>query len=296
MTQLTQGTELVTFNPTEVATFGNRFLGLILAHEIAREDAEKAIADAEKREDFIDIELTKAALALQEADKIDLFQIYGGKDYSAALYKALLVEIGVYRVETDKLHKQHFVFTDDSLAEAYEYDDDLKKSDETEYKRRHSRRVALNVRLARCCKAALALFEAGATMADVQYKDNEDGTRSPVITKGPVEVMGNQKEVVIHSKNTALVEGATVRPTLGSLAKFSDDKHKEKPAKEDAGSAGNIESQTRKAGEGGTSEQDFLALANAFLMAVRGREGQFSETEIASMKNVLTEVSQYANV
>lgn len=294
MADLEQGTELVLFNPKEVGNFGNRFLGLILAHEIAREDAEKAIAEAEKREDFIDIELTKAALSLQDADKIDLFQIYGGKDFSAALYRSLLVEIGVYKVEVDKLHKQHFVFTDANLAEAYEYDDELKKSDEAEYKRRHSRKVALNVRLARCCKAALALHEAGATMADVKYKDDEQGNRVPVITKGPSAVMGSAKEVVIHAKNTALAEGASIRPTLGSLAKFADATHKEPKQKEP--SPNNVENNTRKPGEGGNSEEDFLAIANTFLIAIRGREGQFSDTEIAVMKNVLTELSQYAKV
>lgn len=289
--QETQSTAiaLVTFNPNAVGEFGNTFLKALVFHELSREEAEKELAEAAKREDFIDVELTKAAMSLHAAEKIDLLKIYGTNADSSSLYRSILVEIGVYvrKIENDKVL---YSFTDKELAAQYEYDDALKKADESEYKRRHSRRNSLNLRLARCCKAALALVEAGATIDHVTYKTNEQGERQPVITKGPAQIMGLSKEISIHSKNAATAEGATIKPTLGGLAKIADAAHKkvDEPA-----SKGETETTTRKAGENGTNEEDFLAMANAFLMAMRSREGKFADAEISVLKNVLTEVSQY---
>lgn len=280
---------IVVFNPSAVATFGNNFLKALVFHELSLEAAQRELADGAKREDFIDVELTRAAMALHDAEKIDLLKIYGTNSDSTSLYRAILVEIGVY-VREIKDDKVLYSFTDKELAQQYEYDDKLKKDNEAEYKRRHARRNSLNIRLARCCKAALALIEAGATIDHVTYKENNQGERQPVITKGPAEIMGLSKEVVIHSKNAAAVEGATRKPTLGGLAKIADEKHKkvDEPA-----SKGETETTTRKEGENGTNEEDFLAMSNAFLMAMRTREGKFSDSEIAALKNVLTEVSQY---
>ena len=276
--------DLVLFDPKQVAVLGNRFLGAIVAHELAREHAEKEISDASRRENFIDLEFTKCAMYLHGEERIDLFKIYGSNQDSAVLYRSILVELGVLKRTISDNDTVEYSFTDPKLETQFHFPNSLKEQDEAEFLRRRSRRNSLNIRLARCCKAAIAMIESKATVSDITYRENaETKEREAVISKGPKEVMGKAKEAVIHTKNTAKIDGAEYTPTIAGLARVSDAKHKT-TAKND------VETSTRAAGDKGANEADFLAMANAFIMVVKGREKTFSEAEKTAMKNVLTEL------
>lgn len=297
--QSTLANAIVLFNPTEVAVMGNRFLAAIAAHEIAVEAAQEEIQRGAKREAFIDTEMIKACIFLHndEASSVDLYKIFGEKKDSEILFRAILVALGVLRRNVTEDDRVEYEFTDATLKEQYYFPasmNDPKKESESaeeylartsEYMKRRSRRNSLNIRLARCVKAAIALLEAGATADNIVYRTNESGANEIVLTAGPKEVFGEEKEVVIVSGNAAKMKGATQTPTLSGIVKVADEKHKTKPAaKGDSG-----EGATRKPTDGVASgtEQDFLALVNATLMSIKGREGKFADAEKAVLKNLL---------
>jgi hypothetical protein len=110
------------------------------------------------------------------------------------------------------------------------------------------------------------------------------------VSKPTVDGEIGEQDVVflaIGGKN-AKAEGATLTPTFSGLAKVADNKHKVAPAAAKSG-----EGATRKETDGKPSdnpEQDFLAMANTFLMMIKGREGVFTDTERTAMLNVYNEI------
>lgn len=275
---------IVAFDPKAIATYGNQMLSIIVQHEEAREDAELALRQADEREKIIDFELTRVALYLHGEEKIDLYAIYqDGKDSSSKLYRAILTETGVLaRKVDDATDKVIYDFTDNALKGKFEFSEELKEKDQDEYKKRRSRRNALNMRLARVCKAAVALFEAKTTANDLQIsKNDKTGELEAVITKGPKEVMGKEGTVQIHSKSVSPVEGATATPTITGLAKLADTKHKGV-----AESKQKAEATDKKA----PAAADFTAVINAAIMAVKGKEGVLSAQEKALLQNLAAEI------
>lgn len=297
-----QSTELVMFNPTEIAVFGNKLLAAIVMHEAIKEEAEAALQQAAKQENFFDVEIAKALVHLHNEETIDLYKVYGDdKQSSASLYRQILVSLGVLKRTITDDDTVEYAFTDKALENQYYFPssmNDAKKETETdeeyktrtaEYVRRRAQRNALNNRLSRCCKAAIALIESGADASSLVYRENKDtGAVEVVLTKGPAEVVGTKGEVVIVTGNAAKAEGATLTPTFSGLAKVADAKHKVAPAAAKSG-----EGATRKETDGKPSEnpeQDFLAMGNTFLMMIKGREGVFTDTERTVMMNIFTEI------
>lgn len=275
---------IVAFDPKAIATYGNQMLGVIIQHEEARESAELALRQADEREKIIDFELTRVALHLHKEEKIDLYAIYqDGKDSSSKLYRSILTETGVLARKVDNdTDKVIYDFTDEALKGKFEFSEELKEKDEEEYKKRRSRRNALNMRLARVCKAAVALFEAKTTADDLQISKNDaTGELEAVITKGPKEVMGKSGTVQIHSKSVSPVEGATATPTITGLAKLADSKHKTKP---------DSKQQTEATDKKEPAAADFVAVINAAIMAVKGKEGAVSAQEKALLNNLAAEI------
>lgn len=298
-----QTNDMVLFEPSAIATIGNRFLAAIVSHELAVEDAQAEIQRGAKREQFIDMEMTKAMMFLHsDADSgVDLYRVYGDKKESEILFRSVLVAMGVTKKIVTKEDKVEYEFTDATLKDAYYFPaamNDPKKLGEddvtyttriAEFTKRRSRRNALNIRLNRCVKAAIALAESGANAESIVYRENDNGSVDIVLTAGPKAVMGDEKEVVIVTGNTAKVKGASQTPTLSGIVKVADDAHKEKPAaKADSG-----EGATRKATDGDTTanENDFLAMVNAMLMTIRGRENVFQDAEKAALRNLLDEIA-----
>lgn len=292
-------TDVILFNATEVATLGNKFLGAIVAHELAKEAAENELQQAGKRENFIDVELIKAMMFLHSEEKIDLYKVYGDNKETASLYRGVLLSLGVLNRIVSDDDKVEYEYTDPALQAQFHFPASMNdprkegESDESyvartsEYLRRRSRRNSLNLRLARCAKAAIALTEANATIDDIQYRDNAAGQTEAVLTKGPASVIGKGKEVVIVSGNAKAVEGAAYSPTITGLVKVADAGHKVAPSKPASG-----EGATRQPTDGDKSgdEQDFLAMCNAFLMTIKGREGVFADAERTVLNNVLAEI------
>jgi len=275
---------LVAFDPKAIATYGNQMLNVIVQHEEARESAEIALRQADEREKIIDFELTRVALHLHKEEKIDLYGIYAdGKESSSKLYRSILTETGVLaRKVDDETDKVVYDFTDTALKGKFEFSEDLKEKDEEEYKKRRSRRNALNMRLARVCKAAVALYEAKATAEDMQISKNEEtGELNAIIAKGPKEVMGKSGTIQIHSKSVSPVDGATATPTISGLAKLADQQHKTKPS-----SKQETESTDKKA----PAAADFTAVINAAIMAVKAKEGKTSAQEKTLLQNLANEI------
>lgn len=293
---------IVTFDPKAVGNFGNQMLNILIQHEDAKEAAETALQQANEREKVIDFELTRVALFLHGEEKIDLYAVYEeSRDATSKLYRSILTETGVLsRTIDDATDKVLYDFTDKSLKGSFDFDaaianykHDPEKEEKPSYtseqveeeKKKRSRRNALNIRLARVCKAALALSEAKATPDNMVIEQADDGTLSAVINKGPSEVMGKEGTVQIHGKSVKPVEGATATPTVTGLAKLSDTKHKK--AKET--SKQDTETTTRKSGEGA----DVIATLNAALMVVKGLEGKPANKEQeTALKNLLTEIKK----
>lgn len=281
---------ITVFDPKAVATFGNTILDVIVHHEEAKQGAERALKQATEREKIIDFELTRVALFLHMSDdhEVDLYQIYEpGKQNSSRLYRSILTETGVLkRVDDPKTDKIMYDFTDKALKGKFDFTEELKEKDEAEYTRRRSRRNALNMRLQRVCKAALALFEAKATPDDTQIvRDDDTGELKAVLTKGPKEVMGKEGTIQIYSKSVSPVEGATVTPTITGLSKYADTKHKKdkEPASKSA-------TETSNRNEGGA--KDFAATINAAIMVVKALEGNPNTQQKAQLKNLLTEIEK----
>lgn len=276
---------LVAFDPKAIATFGNQMLAVIVQHEDDRAAAELALQQATEREKVIDFELTRVALYLHRDEKIDLFNVMQkDKNLSSTLYRSILVETGALnRKIDDATDKVIYEFTEDALKDKFYFDDELKEKDEEEFKRRRSRRNALNMRLARVCKAALALFEAEATPDDMQITQNEEtGELQAVITKGPKELMGEEGNVQIHSKNAAPVKGASATPTIGGLAKLTEATHapKDEPKSK-------AKTETSNRGEAA----DFTAVMNAAIMAIKAKEGKFTKAETTLLNNLEAEIT-----
>lgn len=291
--------ELIHFEPTAIATFGNDALRFVLTHELRKEAAEAELADAGTRERVIDAEFVRVAMWLHNEERIDLFKAYGNKKDNAALYNGILVELGIIEehIEGEAIVRS---FTDPELEGAYSFKQAIasyKQGDEDSprytpeqvaaEKVKRSRRNSLNMRLQRVAKAALELVEAKASPDDIKTVEKDDGSTAIVLTKGPKTVMGKEKEVEIASGNTPKMEGAEFTPTITGLAKAADARHKEEPVSKQA-----IET-SNKASEDTSVEQNFLALANAFLGALNKREGTFTDPEKQVMKNMLTELKKY---
>lgn len=287
-------TDMILFNPAELATQGEKFLGALLEHELRKEAAETELAQASARDVTINTELMRAALFLHSEDKIDLEKIYGTREQVASLNRAILVELGIAKRIVTDTDKVEYVFQNPALAEAYEFKQavcDYKHDKEKEPKPlyteaqvaaervKRSRRNSLNIRLATACKSALAMYKAGAGIEHVVYREKADGSTVPVLTKGPIGVMGEQAEVELVSGNAAKAKGATYTPTISGLAKVEDMTHK--PASKQ-------ETEHGKKDAGPISEADFLALMNAAMLAINKREGQFTDAEKTAMKNVGT--------
>jgi len=289
--------ELIVFDPKAVATIGNKMLGAILTHELRKEEAEQVLEQANKNENFIDYELTKCAMFLHNEEKIDLHHVYGEKSQSSTLYRSILVEMGVLKRTITDDDRVVYSFEDEQLAGAYEftqaiasYKHDPEKETKPSYtddevadhRARRARRNALNIRLARVCKAALTLIDAKADVTDLTYREKEDGTRVPTLTKGPKEVMGKSKEVTIATGNAAKVEGASASPTMSGLAKVSDAKYKSDTSAKAASKGEGANKQDAAT----SNEADFLALVNSTLQAVKKREGEFTKAEKQAMQNL----------
>jgi hypothetical protein len=282
-----QVNDIVVFEAANVATIGNQFLNGILMHEASMEAAKAEIVQGEKRENFIDFEMTKAVLFLHGTEAIDLYKLYGDKKASQVLYRQILTELGVLAKTITDEDTVEYSYTDPSLKDQFFLDGALKETDEAEYLRRRSRRNSLNIRLARVRKAAIALHDANATPDDLVYRDNDDGSKSAVITKGPRDIMGEGAEVSINSDARKPLEGAKFSPSITGLAKMADSAHKEvAPSKDKA------ETDAGKAGEGVNGEADFLATVNTLVMMIKGREGKFAKTEETALRSLASQLKE----
>ena len=285
---------LVQFNPAEVATSGQKVFHFILEHEHRKSLAEAELNQAAARDETIDAELIKAAMYLHENDEIDLYTLFSdSKDATQMLYRTMLVKLGVMErseKETADGIQYVYTYTDDTLKNAYHIGDGLKKENEEEWRVRHNRVSARNIRLGRVLKAATAMVDNRASHTDIQTVVNEETQQTEiVIANAPKALAGEAKKVVLQGRGSSKYENATVTPTVTGLAKIATDTHKSKP--KDASKA-DAESSDKPAGDGRMSEDDMLASCNMLVMAIKGREGTFTKAEKTALTNLTHEIAQ----
>lgn len=291
--------QLTEFKINSVAEFGPQILNTILLQDSEKEKLDAAVHQSEQREQFIDFNLTKMALALHQKfsdDKdspTDLFKVYSEQRQEAsALYRNILVHTGVLEKKVEEVSPDNFratySFKDPKLSDKFYFTSELKTQDEEEYKRRRSRRNALNLRLNRACKAALALHEAGAKPSDMQIKENaKTKIVEASIKTGPKEIFGATNEpIVISSGSKQPLDGASVSPTITGLASVSDNAHKTA-----------TKNSTEQANKKTESQKDIDALLNTALMTIRKLADANSATDAQKsvIKNILTEAQRCVN-
>lgn len=287
---MTKTTEIVEFAPSEVGTYGNKILSALISTEDQKKAAETKLNVADSQEKLIDFKLTQVALFLHATDKVDLHKIFqNNKEMTSILYRTILTNMGVLeRKVNDADDTITYDFTDKKLKGKFDYTAELNKKDPEEFNKRRSRRNALNMRLSKVCKAALALHDSGATVTNMQISADDDGELHAEITKGPKEVMGKETKVQIHSKSVNKLDGAIATPTISGLAKVAETKHKVVVSKADSDPKQNGIDKEHSA-------DNLLSTINVCIMQVKAQEGEFDGTCKKAMKNLLTLLEEYVN-
>lgn len=268
---------VVAFDPKEVGNYGVAMLKVLIQHDKATDAAKAALAESDKRSQVIDFELTKCALHLHNVEDagVDLYRIFTEKKAdSTALYQQILVATGAMTRQQvgDTITYQ---WADKALANEFDFNEELRKKDEAEYKRRRGAKTKLNMRLNRCVKAAVAMLDAGLSPEHMVIEQTANGPTAKLLD-APKEVKGTvEGEIqIVSTPGVKPVEGATVTPTISGMAKVAEKSHR--------ADEGNTES-TGSAAEGGNSEgnvsdEDMLAMIAALQGAIMGRERTFTET------------------
>ncbi len=285
---MSKTTEIIEFEPKEVGTFGNKILSALVTTEDQKKAAENKLHVADSQEKLIDFKLTQVALFLHATDKVDLFKIFqGNKEVTSVLYRTILTHMGVLERKVNDVDDIiTYDFTDKKLKGKFDYTAELNKKDPEEYNKRRSRRNSLNMRLAKVCKAALALHESGASVANMQITADDDGEFQAEITKGPKEVMGKETTVQIHTKSVAKLDGAIATPTISGLAKVAENTHKQVVSKAETDSKQNGIDKEH-------SSENLLSTINVCIMQVKAQEGEFDASCQTAMKNLLTLLEEY---
>ena len=273
--------EIVAFDKKAPAQFGNDFLAnLVMVAAIDEELQEKAakVADAKSNLGF---EMTRAVFELASAakNKIDVYAVFGKAGDVAKLNTRLLVAMGVQKRTMTEDDEVVYNWTDKKVESLYAYTAALKQENPAEYEKRFRNRKRLNQRLAEACKATATLMDSGNKPGDLVYQKNDTGEFVPVIKNAPKEIAGESDNVALGGRTT--LPGASKSPTMGSLVKISTEKHKanKEPTKGKDGESGN----TAKLG---MKDEDFGAICNQLIRAIKAQEGKLTEDMRKQLANV----------
>lgn len=273
---------LTPYQSTAVAEFGNKFMASLVMQAAAEEEAQKLLNAAGEAKQYLSFEMTRAVFDLsikheEGKDAVDIYAVFGEARDVEKLNTRVLIHMGVLRREIGDDDNVRYVWTDPSIEKLYSYTKDLKEKDQSEYDRRFNNRKRLNMRLNEAYRAAAILRDQGLTTDDLFYSEGENGDMVPTIRNAPKAVGGETGIVQMNSRKP--VKGATLSPTMSSLVKLANDKHK--APKGDRNDKGENRQGEAKLG---MDDETFGRMVNTLRQAIQTQEGQFSEAMLKHIK------------
>lgn len=267
--------EITPYSPQAVAEFGNKFLWSLVIQAGAEEEAQKLQAAAGVAKQYLSFEMTKAIFDLSvrsegQKDSVDVYDVFGTAKDVQKLNTRVLIHMGVLKREIQEDDTVAYVWTDPSVEGVYSYTEDLKKSNLEEYNRRFNNRKRLNMRLNEAYRAVATLRDQGLSSDDLFYSEAEDGSMVPTIRNAPKAIGGDDGIVQMNARKP--VKGATLSPTMASLVKLANDKHKgSNTERSDKGEQRKGEAQL------GMNDEAFGRIVNTLRNAITAQEGQFTD-------------------
>lgn len=274
---------LTPYRPNQVAEFGNKFMASLVMQAAAEEEAQKALAAAGEAKQYLSFEMTRAVFDLsikheEGKDPVDIYAVFGEAGDVAKLNTNVLIHMGVQKREISEDGTAVVLkWTDPSVEKLYAYTKELKEKDPAEFDRRFNNRKRLNMRLNEAYRAAALLRDQNLTTDDLFYSEDDVGNMVPTIRNVPKAIGGDGGVIQMNQKKP--VKGATLSPTMSSLVKLANDKHKNKPAK------GTDKGENRE-GEAklGMTDEAFGRIVNTLRQAITTQEGKYSEDMIKQIK------------
>lgn len=268
--------ELTPYSENAVAEFGNKFMFTLVAQAGAEEEAQKLMAAAGEAKQYLSFEMTRAVFDLsvkheEGKDAVDVYSVFGNAKDVQKLNTRILVHMGVLRREIAEDDTVQYAWTDDLIKNLYEYSEELKKSDLEEYTRRFNNRKRLNMRLNEAYRAVAILRDQGLSTDDLFYSEAEDGSMVPTIRNAPKAIGGDEGVIQMNARKP--VKGATLSPTMASLVKLANEKHKSEP-KGDRADKGE---QRKGEAQLGMNDEAFGRIVNTLRNAISAQEGEFTE-------------------
>lgn len=281
--------EVAPYNPNAVAEFGNKFLWSLIAQAGAEEEAQKLAAAAGEAKQFLSFEMTRAIMDLSvktegSKDEVDVYSVFGTAKDVGKLNTRVLLQMGVLKREVTEDDTVQYVWTDSSIETMYSYTEELKKAQPDEYTRRFNNRKRLNMRLNEAYRAVAILRDQGLSTDDLYYSEAEDGSMVPTIRNAPKAIGGDTQIVQLNARKP--VKGATLSPTMSSLVKLANDKHKSSAREDDRNDKGE---QRKGEAQLGMSDEAFGRIVNTLRNAITAQEGTFTD----EMKKQIKALSEF---
>ncbi len=278
---------LTVYEPKSVAEFGNKFMFSLVAQAAAEEEAQKLVATAGEAKTFLSFEMTRAIFDLTERhEDVDVYAIFGKSKDVEKLNTRVLMHMGVLKREITKDDDIVYTWSDPSIEALYSYTKELQDEDKNEYTKRFNNRKRLNARLSEAYKAVAALKDNGLKPGDLTYSENENGENVPTINNAPKEIAGDNKGGVVQLGSRKPIVGAQLSPTMASIVKLAENKHKE-PKEERKDKGENREGVAKL----NMSDEDFGSIVNTVKRAITAQEGQFSAEQIKHLKSLIETAS-----
>lgn len=271
------------YKSTAVAEFGNKFLVSLVMQAGAEEEAQKLLNAAGEAKQFLSFEMTRAIFDLSvkfEDDgknAIDVYSVFGEAKDVEKLNNRVLIKMGVLKKEISDDDTVKYVWTDEGIENLYSYTKALKDANPAEYDRRFNNRKRLNMRLNEAYRATAILRDQGLSTDDLFYSEDDNGSMVPTIRNAPKAVGGEAGIVQMNQRKP--VKGATLSPTMSSLVKLANDKHK--APKGDRADKGENRSGEAKLG---IDDETFGRMVNTLRQAISAQENVFTADMVKHIK------------
>lgn len=272
----TSSMSVAVYQPNQVAEFGNKWMASLVRQAVVEEEAQAALNAAAEAKTFLSFEMTRAIFDLadkyadEKKNPIDVYAVFGESKDVEKLNTSVLIRMGIMKKEIQDDDTVKLEWTDPDIERLYSYTKELKDKDEGEYNKRFNNRKRLNMRLNEAYRAVAILRDAGLKPDDLYYSEDKDGNMVPTIRNAPKAIAGDVGVVQMNVRTP--VKGATLSPTMSSLVKLANDKHK--APKADRNDKGEQRQGDAKLG---MTDEVFGRLINTVRQAITAQEGEFSE-------------------
>lgn len=272
------------YQSQSLAEFGNSFMASLVAAAAMEEEAQKALNAAGEAKQYLSFEMTRAVFDLsvkheEGKDAVDIYAVFGEAKDVEKLNTRVLIHMGVLRKEIDDDDNVRYVWTDPAVEKLYSYTKALKEKDAAEYERRFNNRKRLNMRLNEAYRATAILRDQGLSTDDLFYSEDDNGNMVPTIRNAPKALGGETGIVQMNQRKP--VKGATLSPTMSSLVKLANEKHK-------APKADRNDKGEKREGEAklGMTDEAFGRIVNTLRQAITTQEGNYTEEMKKQIKSL----------